>query len=131
MEKRKGDWMQTCSGLKIWPMDPRPEEICLNDIAHALSMICRFSGHTKKFYSVAEHSVFVSHHVKSENAIYGLLHDSSEAYISDIIRPVKVFVPEYKKIENRATYLLHNVSNSLAAEPVRDRLNGLWEQNRL
>jgi hypothetical protein len=86
---RNGDWIQTYSGLKMYPLDPRPEEICIEDIAHALSNICRFTGHCSQFYSVAQHSVYVSTHVSDANALWGLLHDASEAYLCDIARPVK------------------------------------------
>jgi hypothetical protein len=86
---RNGDWIQTYSGLKMYPLDPRPEEICIEDIAHALSNICRFTGHCSQFYSVAQHSVYVSTHVSETNALWGLLHDASEAYLCDIARPVK------------------------------------------
>lgn len=55
---RVGDWMQTYTGLAFWPLDPRPEEINIDDISHALSMQCRYAGHCRTFYSVAEHSVW-------------------------------------------------------------------------
>jgi len=75
----------------------------LNDIAHSLSQICRFNGHTQRFYSVAEHSVNVSavceHLWGKRLAYYGLLHDATEAYISDLPRPVKAMFPEIKKLE--------------------------------
>lgn len=57
-DQRVGDWMQTYSGRAFWPLDPRPEEIELDDIAHALSLQCRFGGHCRWFYSVAEHSIW-------------------------------------------------------------------------
>jgi hypothetical protein len=98
-EERKGDWMQTASGGIFYPMDPRPEEIKIGDIAHALSMNCRYGGHCTRFYSVAEHSVYVSQHVAPENALYGLLHDAAEAYISDIIRPAKPYIQGYAEAE--------------------------------
>ena len=50
-------WIQTFTGKRMYPLDPKPEDICIEDIAHALSNICRFTGHTKKFYSVGEHSI--------------------------------------------------------------------------
>jgi uncharacterized protein len=88
--ERKGDWIKTYSGVKFYPFDPRPEEVCLDDIAHALSNICRFTGHTNKFYSVAQHSVLVSEILSTnELALAGLFHDASEAYICDIARPIK------------------------------------------
>ncbi len=96
-----GDWMTTYSGRQFWPLDPRPEEIFIEDIAHALAMICRFAGHTRVFYSVAEHSIHVSRYCRPAQALYGLLHDASEAYLSDIPYPVKIHLPDYKIIEDR------------------------------
>jgi 5'-deoxynucleotidase YfbR-like HD superfamily hydrolase len=86
---RKGDWIQTYSGLSMFPLDPIPEEIAIEDIAHALSNLCRFTGHVRSFYSVAEHSVRVSWACEIEHALWGLLHDASEAYLSDISSPMK------------------------------------------
>ena len=66
---RKGDWMQTYTGRQFWPIDPRANEVHIEDIAHALSMMCRYNGHCRTFYSVAEHSVLVSQHVPPEHAL--------------------------------------------------------------
>lgn len=96
---RNGDWVQTYTGRQFWPIDPRPEEIFIEDIAHSLSLICRFSGHCREFYSVAQHSVMVSYLVPEEDALWGLMHDASESYLSDIARPVKPFVENYKNLE--------------------------------
>lgn len=96
---RAGDWIQTATGRQFWPMDPRPDEIHLEDVAHALSMLCRFTGHCRHFYSVAEHSVLLSHAVSRENALWALLHDATEAYLVDVPRPVKPFLPGYKEAE--------------------------------
>ena len=80
----------TCySGLRFWPLDPRASDIVIADIAHALSQECRFNGHTKNFYSVAEHSLLVSQFCDPEDALWGLLHDASEAYLRDLPSPVK------------------------------------------
>lgn len=98
---RQGDWMQTASGRKFWPIDPRPDEVFIDDIAHALSNVCRFGGHCREFYSVAEHSILVSYDVEPRLAMAGLLHDASEAYISDIVRPAKKHVAGYSEIEQR------------------------------
>jgi len=86
---RKGEWLQTFSGRRFWPMDPRPDEVAIEDIAHALAMACRFGGHTREFYSVADHSVLVSELVPAEQALAGLLHDAAEAYLCDLPRPIK------------------------------------------
>ncbi len=98
-EGRRGDWMQTVSGRQFWPLDPRPDDVFIEDIAHALSMMCRFNGHCERFYSVAEHSVLVSENVPPEDALWALLHDASEAYIADIVRPAKRFIDGYRQME--------------------------------
>jgi len=98
----RGNYIQTHTGLRFYPLDPQPEDICIEDIAHALSNICRFTGHTKHFYSVAQHSYYVSHQVPQEHALAALLHDASEAYISDVSKPVKELgvMGAYKQIEH-------------------------------
>lgn len=84
-----GMCLQTFTGALIDPQRPDLAEIRIEDIAHALSMLCRFGGHTTEFYSVAAHSLAVSHVVPAEDALWGLLHDASEAYLVDIPRPFK------------------------------------------
>jgi hypothetical protein len=93
----------TFSGLRFWPLDPNPEKILIEDVAHALAHQCRFGGHASKFYSVAEHSVHVSQLCRPEHALWGLLHDASEAYLVDLPRPLKLlpeFAP-YREAERR------------------------------
>lgn len=97
---RKGDWLQTYSGRQFWPLDPRADEVFIEDVAHALSMQCRYAGHCLRFYSVAEHSVLLARHVSPESRLWALLHDASEAYLVDVPRPVKPFLPGYKQAEN-------------------------------
>lgn len=96
---RKGDWIQTFVGKKFYPFDPRKEEIHIRDIAHSLSMQCRFLGHTKQFYSVAEHSVRVALECDERAQLAALLHDASEAYLCDIPRPIKPYIVGYSKCE--------------------------------
>lgn len=88
-------WIQTVTGGAFSLLDPRPEDVDIEDIAHALSNLCRFGGHTREFYSVAQHSVLVSialERFQPENRelqLLGLLHDASEAYLIDLPRPIK------------------------------------------
>lgn len=98
--ERKGDWIQLISGEPFWPLDARPEEVRIDDIAWALSMQCRYAGHVRRRYSVGEHSVMVSRLVPVEHALWGLLHDASEAYLVDLPRPVKSVMPDYQAYEN-------------------------------
>jgi len=79
----------TFSGIQFWPLLPNPDHIRVDDIAHALSHQCRFAGHVRLFYSVAEHSVRVSQLCRPEDALWGLLHDASEAFLCDIPAPLK------------------------------------------
>lgn len=98
MNTKRGerDWIQTFTGRRFWPLDPQADEVRIEDIAHALSNICRFTGHTLKFYSVGQHSVLCSYFVPPEDALWALLHDASEAYIADFARPVK-YHPAFKE----------------------------------
>jgi len=93
--------IRTFTGIYIDVFDPKPEDICIEDIAHALSNICRFGGHTDKHYSVAEHSFRVAMVVSEENELAALLHDASEAYLMDIPTPIKKALPDYYKWEYR------------------------------
>lgn len=91
--------IETASGREFDFTDPRPESINIEDIAHALSHLCRYTGHVREFYSVAQHSIFVSHLVPTGLGMYGLLHDASEAYLGDVSSPLKTLLPEYRRIE--------------------------------
>lgn len=102
----RGDWMQTYTGRRFYPLDPRPEEIHPEDIAHALSLLCRYGGHVDRFYSVAEHCVLMSRAVAPEHALAALLHDATEAYVCDIPRPLKRQLPGYQDLEQRVWWAI-------------------------
>lgn len=85
-------------GVAISPLNPDPADIVIEDISHALSNQCRFTGHTRYFYSVAQHSVAVSMLLPEKYALWGLLHDATEAYLSDIARPIKRFNADFGNI---------------------------------
>lgn len=92
--------IQLHSGGYINLLHPKPEDIHIGDIAHALSNICRFNGQTSHFYSVAQHSVLTSILVEDKSlALSALMHDAAEAYIGDVTSPLKKLLPEYRKIE--------------------------------
>lgn len=99
----RGDstWIQTFSGRMFWPLDPSPADVRIEDIAHALSLKCRYTGHCREFYSVAQHSILVSEIVPPADALWGLLHDGAEAYFADIARPVKKSHRLFSDIEDR------------------------------
>ena len=111
-EGRIGDWSQTYTGKRFYPRDPRVEDIDLIDIAVALSNISRYGGHCS-FYSVAEHSVLVSHMVRPEHRLTALLHDAAEAYIQDLTRPNKRALRDmgqfdgYAELDRRVQEVIH------------------------
>jgi len=94
-------WIQTYTGKKFYPLEPRAEDVCIEDIAHHLALTNRFSGATALPYSVAQHSVLVSLHVPPRLALHGLLHDAAEAYLADIPGPIKGDLPRFAAIERR------------------------------
>lgn len=96
----------TYSGIRMNPVEPQAEDIDIKDIAHALSLICRGGGHVRSFFSVGQHSLICAEEAKLRGCslrvqLGALLHDGSEAYMSDLVRPVKQQIPQYREIENR------------------------------
>lgn len=94
------DWIQTATGRRFYPLSPRAEDVDIRDIAHALSLLCRFNGHSAGFYSVAEHSVRVCDSLPAEHKLWGLLHDAAEAYLGDLPRPLKRQLPAFSQAED-------------------------------
>jgi 5'-deoxynucleotidase YfbR-like HD superfamily hydrolase len=92
--------MQTFTGKAIDLANFREDDVRLADIAHALSLINRFTGHTTAPYSVAQHSVLVSKIVEQQHALWGLMHDASEAYLGDVSTPLKMMLPNYRELED-------------------------------
>ena len=134
MNHEDNNWIQTHSGRVFRPLAPEQDSICIEDIAHALSMLCRFSGHTREFYSVAQHSVYVGRAVwersrgedpgcdAAELVFAALMHDASEAYCVDVPRPIKR-LPElagYREIEARVEAAINQrfgIVHRIAAHP--------------
>ncbi|MER5035153.1 hypothetical protein KDV37_18255 [Morganella morganii] len=94
-------YIATSTGKHIDFTNITPDQICIEDIARGLSNECRFAGQLESFYSVAQHSVYVSQIVPPEYALEALLHDAAEAYIKDIPSPLKAMLPDYKAVEKR------------------------------
>lgn len=112
-QERKGK-IKTFTGRYVNPLDLKPEDICIEDIAHHLSLICRYTGACPFHFSVAQHSLMVSkfmwatHNGSVKAALAGLLHDGSEAYLNDIASPVKhdPRMAFYREAEDRAERII-------------------------
>lgn len=91
--------MRTYSGLILDLTDPKPESICIEDIARGLSLTYRFNGHSRQPITVAEHSMWVAHSVDEPFKLTALLHDASEAYLGDMVSPIKSLMTDYAKLE--------------------------------
>lgn len=99
-------------------INPTRSNFTIDDIAHGLSLTCRFAGQCSAFYSVAEHSVYASLYIKPPLAFQALMHDAAEAFIGDVSRPLKDLLPEYRAIEHRIeTAVLDRVGLVLPLDP--------------
>lgn len=100
------DYIRTYSGVQFYPTEPDPGEFRIEDIAHALSLICRGNGHVRSFWSVGEHCICCAKEAQARGlgkrmALACLLHDAGECYLSDIPRPFKKSLPQYRELEDR------------------------------
>lgn len=132
-EKLASEWIVTFSGKRWFFDDPNPSVICIEDVAHHTSNICRYTGAPKDFYSVAEHCVLLANHVlhnytEGEAAKWKmkdrmrwareiLLHDAAETYYNDMSRPLKNRVPDYKTEQKRGELVVANVFGLTYPEP--------------
>lgn len=100
------DKIRLRSGIYMDPLNPKIDDINIEDIAHGLSFQCRFGGHTKTFYPISEHCIWVLLHCPPDLQLAALLHDASEAYLLDIPSPVKSRIPGYKEAEDNLMKLI-------------------------
>lgn len=119
-DRENGNWIATYTGAWIEPLNPDPDKISIKDIAHSLALQCRFTGHTSKFYSTAQHSYYVSKLVPDEFALWGLLHDASEAYVSDVARPIKHANAEFGTI--------YRAVEEVLARAVAEKFDLVWPE---
>jgi 5'-deoxynucleotidase YfbR-like HD superfamily hydrolase len=112
------NYILTYKKHRFSPLQPEREDIDIEDIAHSLSLMCRANGHFSSFFSVAEHSINCAKEAEERGlsaklCMVALLHDSSEAYLADITRPVKIFLPDYRKIEKHLQQFIYNRFNAV------------------
>lgn len=117
--QRIGDWIETNSGIRFYPADPRPNEVRVPDIIHAICHLCRWGGHCDRFWSVGQHSILVWRYLRDRGAppriqFLGLIHDFTEGYVVDLPTPVKSSFPAYRAMENR---LMDVITESLGLRP--------------
>lgn len=99
-------YVSTYLGNRFYPLEPRIDDVDIEDIAHGLAYQCRFNGQTSAFYSVAQHSLMVSALVPEELKFAALLHDAAEAYLGDMVKPLKVLLPEFAAIEDNVACII-------------------------
>lgn len=134
-------WIQTSKGRKFDLLAPDPVQLDIEEIAHSLSLLCRFTGHVSRFMSVAHHSVIVALLVEQmdgttrQDAYDGLMHDATEAYVGDVARPLKQLLPEYRRIEGAIAAAIAQrfaVTDPLPdCVKLADNVSLLWERRDL
>ncbi len=107
------DYISTYTGIRFYPAQPDAEGICIEDIAHALSLLCRGNGHVSKYWSIAQHSILCAREAAARElpdrlVLACLLHDAGECYLSDVPRPFKRELPRYRELEDRLIDLIYN-----------------------
>lgn len=140
MAARPDAWIETYTGVRFSLSAPQPEDVCVEDVAHSLAYQCRYNGHIREFYSVAEHSCHVHDLLVREGhrdqvAFSGLMHDATEAYVGDLPAPLKSILPDYKRVEYLVWDAVTVAFGMQLTLPVRvrelDRLMVLAEKKRL
>ena len=112
-----GLFVSTYSGRQFYPLAPSAKQIEIGDIAHGLAYQCRFNGQTRHFYSVAQHSLIVADLVAPRLRLAALLHDAAEAYLGDLVKPLKQLFPLFSTIEST---VMDAIAQRFAIADVRD-----------
>ncbi|SHG67276.1 phosphohydrolase [Massilia sp. CF038] len=99
-------YVSTFLGNRFYPLEPRIDRVAIEDIAHGLAYQCRFNGQTQAFYSVAQHSLVVASLVPADLRLAALLHDAAEAYLGDMVKPLKVLLPEFAALEDKVSAII-------------------------
>jgi len=124
-------FLPTCTGRRVHIADPLPDEIDIEDIAHGLSHVCRFAGHVPLYYSVAQHSLLVSELLDERTAMWGLLHDASEAYLHDLTRPLKRVMAATAESTDRLRYLGDATAHDLVDQGIVRREGWMMVANAI
>lgn len=117
------EWIHCFSGKRMYPLNPNPDDICIEDIAHALSLQCRYTGHCRFHYSVGQHSLLVMSLCPFKDRLWGLLHDASEAYLTDVASPLK-HQPEFEGYREAECYLTGVIADKFELAWNWDRFGG-------
>jgi hypothetical protein len=120
MKKTDHAWIETFTGKKFYLLAPRTEDVDIRDIAHSSAMLCRWTGHCKHHYSIAQHSYYCSFLGPQREALHRLLHDASESFMGDMNRPLKHFTPAgsiYRSQEKEVQGVIYQAFGLSPIEP--------------
>ena len=125
------DYITTYTGIRFYPAQPDAEGICIEDIAHALSFLCRGNGHVSKFWSVAQHCILCAREAAAREwpdrlVLACLLHDASECYLSDVPRPFKKEMPTYREHEARLLNMIYERRNFFTTSRAKRIRSSMW-----